>query len=338
MESTINVNMSEDWLNDKLGVSFDSYFWSDPIKRTENKRQLAYEMHNKFGDIGMGECNPVPEPIASDEYSHRFMSKLFGCDIVYSPNQAPGVIHKNYDFDQLAKLEIPDLHNNDIIKKALSDAKILNSKYGYCYGGINMGSPLNVAVTVFGENFLACCALEPDIARHVLMIIARTEIRLMYELCQIIEPKAFPNHPFSFGYGNCPAIMVSPITYKKVILPVDLWVRSQCDNFALHHCGIFDKYAELYTELKPTALDIGGGSDYTIVRKHFPTALTSYIVNAEYIEGKSQEEIDSEVRKIVTQGGPKEYISILWCADLSCNTTIDNIRDLKTSIIRQNLY
>jgi hypothetical protein len=168
------------------------------------------------------------------------------------------------------------------------------------------------------------------------MIFAKTFIRLMHEFESIISPPQRIDRE-NFGIGNCPAIMFSPETYREVILPVDLWLRYQFKGFGIHHCGKFDNYAELYTALTPNSLDIGGGSDYKIVRRYFPKAHCSYIVNPEHFEGISAEKIDALIYGIVTNGGPADYISGLHTYGVGRNATDDNIYTLRTSLVRQSL-
>jgi hypothetical protein len=331
-----SISLSEDWYNDRLGVSFEEDFWIDPIRRTENYMQLAYETAKKYPDLGLGRLDPKPNPSASDQYSHRFMAKLFGCEVKYLPNQAPSAISLDLEVEELAEYPMPDLHKNEVLKKAISDADILKRKYGWVSGFINTGSPLNVAITVFGESFLASCACEPEIAQHILMMIAKTEIRLIYEYSQYIQEN-YCISPLGLGYGNCPAIMLSPELYRKVVLPVDLWYRQQGKYFSLHHCGIFDNYAELYTVLRPDDLDVGGGSDYKKLRRIYPKTMCSYIINPEYFEGVSRESIDDTIRGVVTDGGPVEYISSLRSYGISKNATDQNLIDFRTSAKRQNL-
>ena len=335
MQEYPDISLSEEWYNDRLGVSFDEDFWIDPVRRTENYMQLSYESAKKYPHLGLGSLNPKPAPVASDQYSHRFMAKLFGCDVVYMENQAPSAVSLDLEMEELAEFPMPDLHKNEVLKKALSDADILKRKYGYVSRGINTGSPLNVAVTVFGESFLASCAGEPDIARHILMVVAKTEIRLIYEYTQYLDEN-FSISPLSLGYGNCPAIMLSPELYRKVVLPVDLWYRQQCKYFYLHHCGIFDNYAELYTALSPIGLDVGGLSDYRKLRKYFPDTMCSYIINPESIEGQTREYIDAVIYGVITDGGPVGNISALRSYGISKNATDENLIDYRTSAKRQN--
>jgi hypothetical protein len=137
--------------------------------------------------------------------------------------------------------------------------------------------------------------------------------------------------------GNCPAIMFSPEVYNEVILPVDLWFRQQFKKFNIHHCGKIDNYLQLYTALSPDGFDIGGGSNYKLLRQYYPTATNSYIVNPEHFEGMSTEVIDKLIHGIVTDGGPINYISYLHTYGVGRSATDDNVHDLRTSIVRQSL-
>lgn len=330
MIKPLELYLSEKWYNKRIGVDFSEEYWVDPIKRTENNRQVQRALYDIFGDVGMGSKDPKPAPAASGMYGHRFMSALFNCNIRYNKDQAPNAIHMDVDFEYMSNLKIPDFEKSDVINRALAEAKMLKKHYGFCFGDINTGSPLNVAVSVFGAEFMAACLLKPETAQHVLKVIAETEIKLYHEFMSVIEPEKFPHNNISFSYGNCPAIMFSPDVYKNVILPVDKWFRSQVQTFYLHHCGVFDKYIDLYKELLPDALDIGGGSDYKLIRKAFPDTPASLIVNAPDVEGKALSDIDELVGNIIDAAGPTDYISILWTADLSENTNDDTIRALRT--------
>lgn len=332
----VYFDLSEDWHNDRYGVDFSEDFWVDPIRRTEAYREMSYQRAKRFPGTEIGSLEPKPKPVASDQYGHRFIPALFGCKIRYTSNQAPSADPIRVDFDQLAALDMPDLRHNDVIKKAMDDAKKMKQKYGFAYGWINTGSPLNAAISIFGEDFIACCAIEPKIAQHVLMVMAKTFIRLYYEFEDVICPPERVERQSS-GLGNCPAILFSPQMYRAVILPVDLWFRQQFRHFSIHHCGIFDRYAGLYTELTPDALDVGGGSDYKLLRQYFPHTKCTYILNPEFFEGQSRETIDRLINGIVTDGGPVEYIEHLHTYGASRFATDDNIMDLYTSIERQGL-
>ncbi len=336
MRDYVLFDLAEDWHYHRYGVDFSEDFWTDPIRRTESYRELDYLRAKRFPGTEIGSLEPQPHPVASGQYGHRFVPAMFGCKISYLPNQAPSAEPLRWSFDQMAALDMPDLRTNEVVRRALDDAKRMKEKYGFVESWINTGSPLNAAISIFAEDFIACCAIEPEIAQHVLMVMAKTMIRLRYEFEDYLNPPS-RTEITHYAIGNCPAIMFSPEMYREVILPTDLWVRMQVKDFNIHHCGIFDRYAELYTALNPQSLDVGGGSDYRHLRRYFPDAICSYIVNPEFFEGKSREEIDKVIYGIVTEGGPPEKISHLHTYGAGRNATDENIMDLYTSIERQGL-
>lgn len=328
--SPLVVSLSFKWYNRHAGLTFGRDIFTDPIKRTDTLRECARIAFEHFGDVGLGQHNPQPSPIASHSYGDRFMSALFGCEVVYFNDQAPCVVAKEADFDEMAGLQVPDLGNNEVVQKMLSDAELLRRHYGCVSGSINTGSPANVAVSLYGQDFLIACALEPEIAQHVLHVIGETIYKLDREVCAVAEPESFPQSPVSMGYGNCPAIMFSPSMYRDVLLPVDKWFRSQVRDFHLHHCGVFDKYIDLYKELDPATIDVGGGSDYRALRKAFPNTPCSFLINTGDVEGLSAREIDAFVADMVERASPRELITRIACVDLSESVPDDTVRALAT--------
>jgi len=329
----VGVFPSEQWYHARLSLDFSESVMTDPIKRTEMYREAEYGLYKLFGDVGLGQDDPKPNPIPTGSYGHRFMSALFGCDVYYQKNQAPQAISLETDFDQMERMAVPDLQTSGVFRRALEDADVMRKKYGVCSGHITAGSPLNVAVSVFGENFLAACIIEPQIAGHVLRVIAETEQKLYYEYMNIMEPDVYPSDDMNtgLGYGNCPAVMVSPRVYREVVLPVDKWFRANTKTFNLHHCGVFDNYIDIYQELHPTALDIGGGSDYEAIRRVFPEVPCSLIVNAVDVETQPVSEIDSLIGRVVQTAGPVDKISSIRVIDIGTRMSDDSIRAVCTA-------
>ena len=329
----VSVGFNEKWNHAKLGMAFDKPVWDDPLRRTEMKMTTHRKVYERFGDVGLGEAEPRPDPTI-DAYGHRFMGALYGCDIVYLSDQAPCALTIKGDYDTLARFDVPDFNNSRVMNRAWDEVALMQREYGFCYGTVNMGSPLNVAVTTFGELFLSAVAEEPELAQHVLRVVMETQFKLYEEFQRKVEPERYPEGTTEMGYGNCPAIMLSPSMYREVVLPVDKEYRSRCDIFHLHHCGIFDRYAEMYTELSPNNIDIGAGSDYGIMRQVFPDTRASLIIDPSDVEGRSREQIDAHLSAMAEAARPYELTTHMWTADFSPGMTDENIRDLATAHLR----
>ena len=234
------------------------------------------------------------------------------------------------DIENVGEIKVPDFEKSSVMKRAFADIKTLESHYGFCKGDINWGSPLNALVSIYGEQFLMACALEPEKAKHAMRILIETFFKLYREISNKVEPERFPLESIVGLYGNCPATMFSPKMYREVVLPVDKIFRSRVVNLNLHHCGVFDKYIDIYKEIDPSSLDIGGGSDYRAIRKAFPDIPFSLIVNAPDVEGKTSAEIDELIGSMAEAAGPVSKVS-MWVAELSDAAGDEVIRTLATA-------
>lgn len=328
--SSIDIVFSHAWYHKNYGFDFsEDSAWADPIKMTETNREMTRVLYDRFSEIGLGDKDPKPMPTLN-AYGHRFGPAMFGCEIHYCKDQAPAAITKNLDLDEMAKLDVIDMEKSEVIQKAWHDTRILEDRYGFCNGGVFFGSPINTAVSAFGEQFLMACALEPETAQHVMKTIHESALRVRNELSCAINPMNFPKETDRWGLGNCPAIMFSPKMYRDVILSVDKWMRSQYRYFSIHHCGVFDKYIEIYKELNPTELDIGGGSNYKAIRSAFPDAHFSLIINAPDIENKTISEIDELIGNMVSDSGPIDKLYYMYVSDLCQDIDDNKIRAIGT--------
>jgi hypothetical protein len=244
----INIYFSEAWWHAYYG----------PGVSAADRPRLLFE---RFGDVGLGEENPAPSaPFVGGEYGDRFMAAFWGCEIVHQPGHAPAALVLPDARRRMASLEVPDVRTSPIAQRALDDAVALRERHGSCAAAVNYGGPLNNAVSVFGDEILLACAADPALADRVLRRMAEAILAIHDEVvCRIngVDPAAAREG--GWGIGNCPVCMLSPRTYRDVVLPVDLWLRCQfAGPFHLHHCGVFDAYAEVY---KPLARSIheGGG-------------------------------------------------------------------------------
>ena len=327
------INFNENWNHCKLGMDYSKPNWDDPRIRTDSQMAVERTLHQRFGDVGIGNPDPAPKPNIM-AYGHRFFAALFGCEIVYFADQAPCALPLRGGYDLLRELEVPDLTNSAIIERAWTEAELLKREYGLCLGDINTGSPLNNAVTVFNELFLTALYEEPALAQHVLRVFMETQIAVYQKFQHEIDPEHYPLEAYNQGYGNGHAVMVSPEQYKEVILPVDKEYRARSNHFGLHHCGVFDRYAELYTELHPDSLDVGAGSDYAYMRSVFPDTPTSLIIDPAHVEGLDRDALDRHIAGMVEGAAPYGLITSLWTSDFSAGMTDENIRDLATVHMR----
>jgi hypothetical protein len=328
----IDLTFSPAWWLTHDGMASTKEFWQDPFAFTERDQAQRRLLYERFGDCGLGEENPQPRPMAGGEYGHRFMSALWGCKIVYPVNGAPSEVALPDARRRLRDLEMPGIETSPIVQLSLQNAARLKERYGFCESAINYGGPLNNAVSVFGQEFLSICATEPDLARHVLQMMGEAVMAVHDRVsCPIRGVEVAAARAGDWGIGDCPVCMVSPHMYREVVLPADLWFRGQfAGRFNLHHCGVFDRYAEVYKPLEPDDLDLGPGSDLHVAREAYPRARISTYIEVGTLARLSRDEIDSLVARMIRDAGPLELFTYIRVAEAGPEVSDETARDLLT--------
>lgn len=334
----IYISFAPAWWYHYYGMSFGRDYWQDPIARTERDRDKRRLLYERFGSIGLGERDPQPRPVAGDSYGDRFMSALWGCDIEYIPTEYPAAILLPDRYERMQYLQLPDMDHSPIVQHLEDEVRLLRNKYGHCTVAINYGGPLNNAVSVLGEEILATCKLQPELAKQVLQKMGETVIAV-YDLlvCPYNGVTASASREEPFGIGDCPVGMISPATYKAVVLPADLWLRSQFHAyFNLHHCGIFDAYTEVYQGLYPNHLDLGPGSDLRLARQAFPQAGISAYIDVGALSRMDGEAIDAMIGKMVVDTSPVKLFTQITVAEAGPEITDETVIQLMT--VRERLH
>ena len=330
---SVSITFSPAWWYARYGISFGEEVWVDPIARTELDRTMRRLLHERIGDVGLGEQDPAPHPNV-EAYGHRFVAAFWGCEVRCFRDQPPAAIVLPDAPERLADCEVPPVEASPVVRKALADARRLQERYGSCSGAINLGGPLNNAVSVLGDEILRALAEEEEVARRALLAMGSALIQLYERVTCVVNgwPVGWPQQ--SGGIGNCPVCMVSPETYRRVVLPADLWYRAHFRDFAIHHCGPMHPYAEVYRELSPCALDVGWLSDRPRVREQYPRTPMSLMLEASVLRGVSQHEVDQVVCAMIEEAAPADLITTIWVAEAGTEVTDETVRDLMTVMSR----
>jgi hypothetical protein len=336
----IEITFSPGWWSAKYGMDFSSATdWQDPVRYTARDQEQRRLLFERFGDVGIGEINPQPNPLVGVEYGHRFMSAFWGCEVLYLPGQWPHATPLPDAAERLATLQVPALDGNPAIELARRNARVLEKRYGHVQSAVNFGGPLNNAVSVLGEAIFEACAADPDLAQHVLYRMGEAVLQVHDRLeCPINRVPAGQERQKNWGIGNCPVGQISPVMYQEVVLPVDFWFRRAFtgSDFALHHCGIFHPYAGVYQVIEPSDLDVGPGSDLRRTRQTYPRARISAYIEPSQFDHLDQAQIDACVAQILEDAAPLELITYIRAIEVGPELSDEAVRLLMT--VQQRLF
>ena len=87
----VELVFNPNWWNKTAGISFDRSFYLDPQARIENDVLMRKVLHQRYGDLGMGEADPRPRPvIGSLHVAGGFViPALLGAEIMFAADAAP---------------------------------------------------------------------------------------------------------------------------------------------------------------------------------------------------------------------------------------------------------
>jgi hypothetical protein len=333
----IDITFSPTWWYHHYGMDFGEIeAWHNPILATERERSQRRLLFERFGDVGLGEPDPKPNPIAGGEYGHRFMSAFWGCEVIYFPDQWPHAVALPDAGDRMKNLELPDKDTSPALQLALKNARLLEEHYGHCQGVVNFGGPINNAVSVLGEEIFAACAAEPQLAQRVLHKMGEA-VLVVNDWVDLninhLTPSQARAH--EWGLGNCPVGQISPSTYHDVVLPVDLWLSSQYRGaLNLHHCGLFHPYTAVYRPLHPLTLDVGPGTNLLATRSAYPDTPLSTYLEVGWLAAAGPKEVDAVVAQMCKDAAPLPLFTFIRVAEVGPEISDDTVRNLMTSVSR----
>ena len=345
----IEITFSPAWWSAKYEMDFGfPECWQEPIRYTERDQEQRRLLFERFGDLGLGERDPKPNPLVGVEFGHRFMSAFWNCEVIYLPDQWPHATPYPDAASRVFHLDVPEMKHSFAVELAFRNAKILEDRYGKVNSAVNFGGPLNNAVSVLGEEIFALCASDVVLAQNVLRKMGEA-VRLIYDEVECVINKIPPERRKAkdWGIGNCPVGQISPQMYQEVVLPVDIWFRNTFQeinseaNFNLHHCGIFHPYVEVYQKLHPTDIDVGPGTDLQKTRQAFPDARISAYFEPATLATMSRAQIDAEVKKMITDTLPVDRFTFIRAIEVGPELSDQTIYDLLTStdrLISENFF
>ena len=153
----IELVFNPNWWHQTAAISFDEPFYMDPGRRIKNDQTMRRILHQRFGEIGMGEPDPQPRPVIGSLYvaGGFVIPALLGSDLIFEPGAAPQPRPIELTIDQIESLEKPDFHNMWPKKDLIVQMDTMEAEYGYLVGDLNTDGLLNAAYHLYGQELFA---------------------------------------------------------------------------------------------------------------------------------------------------------------------------------------
>ncbi len=332
----VEVVFHPSWWNKRYGLVFDEAFFFDPVKRVASEQQMRAALHQRFGDIGLGEANAVPRPVIGPVHlAAGFLpSAVLGCKIRYFDDASPEVVAANLSDEQVMALEVPDLDTSPEFRKLIALMDTLEAQFGKLEGDVNWEGVQNVALNLRGPQLFLDYVDRPDLARRLLDVVERT----ILEMATYVRRRTGSNSLAVNRivgtmdanvslHSNCTVAMVSAPTYREYLLQYDQRLAKELYPYGIHHCGKdMHKVRHEYARVDGVEFfDVGWGSDVAACRAALPNAIFSLRLSPVRVGGVTPSEVAADVEGLLCSAGPLERAA-LCCINLDDKTPDENVR------------
>lgn len=310
---TAKVGFYPNWWHKNYGISLDRKYYMDPDHRLEVFREQQKILHQRFGDMGMGNPDPPVEPFI--DYGMVLLPEVFGCEITFFEDAIPWANPANLSDEQIMSLKVPDITNSYPMTEIIRQMDYLEGKYGRVTGDINTTGVLNLGLKVRGDQLYLDFYENPDLVHHLFNTCTETIIQLANyvktrtgTLGKSVTPMAKPE---TYVLPNCTVVHVSNDLYENFVLPYDQRLANQLQPFGVHHCGKGDQVLEGYSKISGLSfLEVGPKTDLARLRRLMPDVHLNARIDPVRMLQCSAEEIAQDVRDLIDTGGPLDKLSI----------------------------
>lgn len=305
-------------------------------------------LHERFGDLGLGEARATPRPVIGPvNLAAGFLpSAVLGCQIKFFEDASLEVVPANLSDDQVMALEVPNLETNPAFRRLIDLMDALEARFGWLEGDVNWEGVQNVALNLRGPQLFLDYFDNPTLARRLLDVSART----ISAMASYVRRRTGTNSisvnrivgPVDSRislHSNCTVTMISAVTYHEYLLDYDRRLAADLWPYGIHYCGAdMHKVRHEFARVGGAELfDVGWGSDVAACREALPNAVFSLRLSPVRVSTLSRKEVIEDVENLLRAAGPLERAA-LCCINMDDKTPDENVRAIFETAARYRRY
>jgi hypothetical protein len=326
----LSYGLTPSLLHARYGLDFGERFHSDIAWRTAQIMEIDRQVFTDLRDLGIGFSEPFPRATI-EPYGHRFVPAMYGCAVTYAAGEDPAALRRPFDADKIRALAgwTPErLQAAEPVRRVLEQAAWARAhcdrpeaerRMGFNPHALplsslqNLGSVINTAVSVFGEEALLLGMDSPELLRDFYQNV--TDLML---LCLRFFPAVDGRSLTTVFVGNCTVAMISPSQYAACNLASDgrcaEFARGIGARFLVHQDSGATAHLRNYALLGPVqGIDFGQDTDWEEAARVFPDAEANCIIFPGWLRAQAAADIEEELRRLMRIGlrFPKFSFSLL---------------------------
>jgi hypothetical protein len=332
----VDVVFHPDWWRTHYGLDFREPFHFEPRARVESERRMRQALHDRFGDLGLGEASAQPRPVVGPVHLAIgfIVQAMLGCQVRFLEDAAPWVLCADLSDEQVWALKLPDLETASPMRETIAMMDALEAEFGYLEGDIPWDGVQNVALDLRGQQLFLDYYDSPELVHHLFGIIAHT----IYAVADYVQSRTGTSSislnrivasidPRLHLHSNCSVQMISKATYEEFLLPYECWLAERLQPYGIHHCGdSLERVIEAYARVPELAyIDVGWGSDVAACRKALPETFLSLRLDPARLRGQTPAQVRADVEWLLEHAGSLDNVA-LCCVAMDAGTPDENVR------------
>lgn len=314
----LEIGFTPAWYRQHADLDFGERFHADPAYRRGCVVAMRRVLLGTFPGTSIGGIDwpDAPLDLLTGTYGACTVAAIYGVPIVYASDNWPNCAHQYLTDTQLATLEPPDLDRNPHFERLMEQVEWVAAREGRAEGFINWQGVLNNAQRLRGERLFFDMLEEPEKARHLFACVTETMIQGIRHL-HARQRASGVDHRF-VTVSNCLVNMVSPKTYRELLLPFDQQLAAVHGSIGIHNCSwSATPYLDSYAQVAGVGyLDMGIKSDLAHARELFPQARRALMYTPMDARNKPLVEIEADLHRLAREYGPCDLV----VADIEAGT------------------
>ena len=317
----LGLGLTPRLLHERFGLDLGERFHRDILFRIDALMEIDRRVWESFRGLGLGYERPFPRATI-EPFGHRFVPALYGCRISYAEAEEPAARLRTLDPEELRALPAwtPERwQQQEAVREVLDQARVARERWGDARAEAerrlgynphyqplsslqNLGSAINTAVSVFGEQVLCLYLDDPQLLRGFYRNV--TDLML---LCLRFFPAQDGRRLTDVFVGDCTVAMISPRQYAECNLDFDRelsgYAASIGARFLVHQDSDTSPHLDNYRALGPVhGLDVGQDTDFERAAALFPEASVNCILFPSWLASTPLEGIREELSRLMRIG------------------------------------
>jgi hypothetical protein len=329
----VEVVFHPSWWHKHAGISFDRDFFYDPRRRVEDERTMERVLHERFGDLGLGEDRDRDLAVLGPVHNAAgyLLSEMLGCRVEYQADAPPQVIPAGRED---LELDVEAVFAGEPFRRFVRLAEALKSALGRVAGDVNWGGILNLALDRRGQDIFLDLVDRPGEVRRffgrIALVIDRftSFVAGMTGTTSISVNRLVRHFPGAvFLHSECALTMISVEHYRDFLMPFDRDWSLRRHPFGIHYCGSDPhRFGEAFAGLpRLDFLDVGWGGDLAALRSRLPGTFLNIRLSPVEIVTQSLDEIRLAIEARVAASGDPRRTGVC-CVNMDDRVTDDRVR------------